>query len=328
MYSSKRIFKSRIFISAATILAAAIILIVFGLLKKTHKSTLQGQLENTDYRVCSKVPSRVVRFLVHEGQSVHRGDTLVILSAPEVNAMEKQATASRDASEAVADLTQEGTRKEAISSAYDVWQQAKAHTTIAQKTFQRMNNLYQQGVISAQRRDEIKAEYESAIDAENAAKSQYDMAENGFRSEEKRVSAADVDRSQAKIEQVKAMLNETVITAVTDGYVAEMFVEVGEFVNTGAPIMNISTYNYWFTFNITEDKLPGIDVGRHIRIYIPALNETIPARVKLVKNEGNFAAWKATRALQDIDLKVFEVQAEPLKPLRHPHEGMSAIVVK
>lgn len=327
MRTRVKIIRNRILLITAAILFIVIALVIIGLLKDIHKQTVQGQIETTDYRVSSKVPSRVEKFLVSEGQYVHSGDTLALLSAPEVNAMENQAIASRDVSKAVSDLATDGSRKEVISSSYDVWQQAIAKKDIASKTYQRINNLYQEGVMSAQRKDEALAAFQAASAAVNAAHSQYQMAVNGARKEEKQAASAGVRKAQADIDKVKALVGETVLTASADGYVTEIFPEVGEVVGTGAPIMNIATNDAWFTFNVREDCLPGISIGNKIKVYLPASNETIPARVTLIKNVGNFASWKATRSLEDIDLKVFEVQARPMAIMKTPHAGMSVIIV-
>lgn len=314
--------------TAIIIMSAVILMIIIGLFKKDHEQTIQGQMETTDYRVSSKVPARVVKFYVTEGQFVHAGDTLVRLSAPDVDAKEDQAKSARDAAEAIADMKENGTRKEAIRGAYDVWQQSIAKRQITQKTYQRMQSLFLQGVISAQKRDEANAAANAAKASEQAARSQYDMAVNGSRDEEKRFAEANVRVGNAVVAQVKSYVEETVLTATADGYVSEIFPEVGELVGSGAPIMNIVTNDAWFTFNIREDLLPGIEIGQQVRVYMPATNETIPARITLMKNEGNFAAWKATRALEDVDLKVFEVQARPLRTIRTPHSGMSVTLIK
>jgi HlyD family secretion protein len=310
------------------IMAVVITLIIVGLSMRRHDSTLQGQVETTDYRVASKVPSRVVKLLVKEGQRVHAGDTLVILSAPEVNAMEQGAVASRDVSQAVEQQTDNGTRQETVNSTYEIWQQAIAQQEIAHKTYQRLQALFSQGVVAAQRRDEALAAYRAASAAVRAAYSQYQLMQNGSRTEEKEAAAAVVRNAVAKIAEVKAFLRETVLTASADGYVSEVFVEPGEMVGTGAPILNVDTDEAWFTFNITEDKLPGIEYGTKVKVYLPASDETVLARVTRINNVGNFAAWKATRALDDVDLKVFEVQARPIVKMKKPHEGESAILRK
>lgn len=325
---SQIILHNKVLLIGAILLLAVIAAIIIGLCLPGHCPTIQGQLETTDYRVATKVPSRVVRLCVGEGDRVRRGDTIAYLTAPEVTALEQGAQATHDVAVANDRLVNEGTRKELIRSSYDRWQQAVAQVDIKEKTYRRMENLYKQGVVAEQRRDEAKAARDAAVAAAAALNQQYEMAVAGVRKEEKAATAAATRNAAAKIKEVKALLNETVLTAPQDGVVTEVFVEPGEIVGTGAPIMNVETDDAWFTFYLTEDQLPGIDYGQHVRIYRPSTGDTVEARITRINNAGNFAAWKATRALDDLDLKVFDIRARALKPMKGVHGGESAVLLK
>lgn len=322
------IVHNKVLLTAVILLMLVLVAIIVGLCLPEHKPTLQGQLETTDYRVATKVPSRVVRLCVDEGDRVHKGDTLVYLFAPEVNAMEQGAQATHDVTVANDRLVNEGTRKELIRSSYDRWQQAEAQVTIRKKTYRRMQNLFSQGVVAEQRRDEAKAAYDAAVASAAALRDQYNMAVNGARKEEKVASEAVTRNAKAKIEEVKSLLNETVLTAPQDGVVTEVFVEPGEIVGIGAPIMNVETDESWFTFYFTEDKLQGIDYGSIVKVWRPASGDTVEARITRINNAGDFASWKATRALEDLDLKVFDVRATPVKKIKSPHGGESAVLLR
>ncbi len=321
------IFHNKVLLTAIILLMAIAVAVVVGLCIPEHKPALQGQLETTDYRVATKVPSRVVRVCVSEGERVRKGDTLVYLSAPEVNALEQGARATRDVAVANRDLVDDGTRQEVINSSRDLWQQAEVRVGITRKTYDRMERLYEQGVVAGQKRDEAKASYDAAVAAARSRHEQYRAALNGARAEERRASSAVVRNATAKIAEVRSLVGETVLTAPQDGVVTEVFVEPGEIVGTGAPIMNVETDDAWFTFYFTEDKLQGIDYGSIVRVYRPASGDTVEARVTRINNAGDFAAWKSTRALEDIDLKVFDVRARPLRKLKAVHGGESAVLV-
>lgn len=322
------IFHNKILLTAIIILFIVIAAILVGLSLPKHQPTIEGQLESTDYRVSTKVPSRVVKLLVGEGDYVHQGDTLAILSAPEVNALEQVAQAKEEAAGAGEALINEGTRKEAVQSAYFRWQQAVSARDISEKTYARISKLYAQGVVSEQKRDEAQSARDAAVAAAQAMREQYEQAKNGSRHEEKRASGAMTKAAGARVKEVKSLLNETVLTAPQSGWVTEVFVEIGEFVGTGAPIMNVETDDYWFSFFVNEDKLKGIDYHEKVLIYRPATGDTVLTHVTRIENAGDFASWKATRALNDIDLKLFEVRMRADKPLKSPHAGESAVWVR
>lgn len=325
--------KNKIFTSILTmalvIIAVIVVIITVGLLRTSKEDTLQGQVETTDYRLSSKVPSRVLEIRVKEGDFVRRGDTLVVLEAPEVEAKLSQANAAYNAAKAMEDKAYNGARQEDILAAYEMWQKSKAAVEVMEKTYNRVQRLFENGVMAEQKRDEAKAQYDAAVATEKAVKAKYDMAVNGARNEDKSMAQAQAERAKGAIAEVNSYIKETVLTAIADGQITEIFPEIGELVGTGAPIMNVSVVNdLWFTFNIREDKLKGYSVGSQAEVYVPAVDQTIPVRITLMKDVGSFAVWKATKALDDIDLKTFEVQAHPLQPVSGIVSGMSAVLRK
>lgn len=322
----KKIFTNVLKI-ALLLIIIIVIVIIADLLRTSKEDTLEGQAETTDYRLSSKVPSRVSEIRVKEGDFVHKGDTLVILEAPEIEAKLSQAHAAFDAAKAMEQKAYNGARQEDIQAAYEMWQKAKAAVEVTEKTYNRVQRLFEGGVMAEQKRDEAKAQYNAAVATEKAAKAKYDMATNGTRNEDKSMAQAQAERAKGAIAEVHSYIKETVLTATADGQVTEIFPEVGELVGTGAPIMNVSVVSdVWFTFNIREDKLKGYAIGTQTEVYIPATGQTIPVRITLMKDVGSFAVWKATKALDDLDLKTFEVQAHPLKPVKGVMSGMSAVL--
>ena len=317
--------------TALVLVGAIVVVIIAGLSMPEHPNILQGQAETTDYRLSSKVPARVLEFRVQEGDRVCRGDTLVILEAPDIRAKLSQAEAAYTAARAQEQKAQNGTRREQVQQAYEMWQKARAGMDVAEKTYNRVNRLFKQGVMAEQKRDEARANYEAMVATEKAAHAQYDMACNGARQEDKTAAGAQVERAQGAINEVSSYVDETVLLAMADGEVTEIFPEVGELVGTGTPIMNIScTDDVWFTFNVREDLLPGLKVGIETEVYLPALDKRVPVRITKMKDVGSFAVWKATKALDGFDLKTFEVQARPLKTAETEgvRSGMSAVMEK
>lgn len=321
-----------IILAAALILVGIIIVtIVIGLSLPEHPDIIQGQAETTDYRLSSKVPARVCEIRVQEGDHVRRGDTLVVLEAPDIRAKLSQAEAAYAAAQAQEQKAQNGTRQEQVQQAYEMWQKARAAMEVAEKTYHRINRLFENGVMAEQKRDEAQAQYEAMVVTERAARSQYDMAVNGARLEDKAAAGAQVQRAQGAVSEVTSYMDETVLLATADGVVTEIFPELGELVGTGAPIMNVScTDDVWFTFNIREDLLPGLTVGTETEVYLPAFDKRIPVRIIKMKDVGTFAVWKATKALDGFDLKTFEVKARPLNAegLENVRSGMSVIMEK
>ncbi|MBQ9645956.1 MAG: HlyD family secretion protein [Prevotella sp.] len=288
---------------------------------------IQGQVEAGEYRVSSKVPGRILEIRVKEGDFVHVGDTLAILDAPEVQAKMAQARGAEQGASALEQMAQNGARKEQVQGAYQLLQQAKAGLEIAEKSYGRVQRLYDEGVMSAQKRDEAQAMYKSAQAQMKAAQSQYDMAVNGARREEKLAAQAQVERARGAVQEVNAYIGETVQTAQMDGEVSSIYPKVGELVGTGSPIMTISLMDdLWGSFNVREDQLGDMQMGREFTAFVPAFNKEVKMKVYHLKDQGSYAVWKATKASGQYDLKTFEVKARPIGKLEGLRPGMSLVV--
>ena len=291
---------------------------------------IMGQAEATEVRISGKVPGRIESYRFGEGDRVKAGDTLVFLDTPEVWAKLQQAEAVQKAAEAQHTKAIKGARTQEITGAYELWQKAKAGLEIAYKSYTRVQNLFDKGVVSAQKRDEAEANYKAMAATEKAAKSQYDMAVAGARTEDKAAASALVQQAGGAVAEVASYLKETALVSPIDGEVSERFPEVGELVGTGAPIMNIADLNdLWVTFSIREDHLKAIKIGSELEAFIPALdNQPIRLKVYYMKDMGTYAAWKATKMNGQFDSKTFEVRARPLEKVVNLRPGMSVIMKK
>ena len=319
---------NNILLAIAGFVAVVIIVALIGFLALDRDvDVIQGQVEVTEYRVSSKVPGRILELRVSEGDYVKAGDTLAILDAPEVRAKMEQARSAESAAAALELKAQNGARKEQIQGAYSVLQQAKAGYEIAEKSYQRIQRLYDEGVMSAQKRDEVYANYKAMEAQMKAAQSQYDMAVNGARMEDKLAAAAQVGRAKGAVQEVNSYIHETVQIAQKEGEVANIYPKVGELVGTGSPIMSIAVMDdMWGTFNVREDQLNGMKVGSEFTAFVPAFNKEIKMKVYYLKDQGSYAVWKATKSNGQYDLKTFEVKARPVEKLDGLRPGMSLII--
>lgn len=329
MASEKSQHKSVLIAIAAFTAIILIIGIVGYFTIGNEPEVLQGQVDVSEYRVSSKVLGRILEIRVKEGDYVHVGDTLAILDAPEVQAKKLQAEGAENAAAAMSDMAQNGARQEQINGAYEIWQQAKAGLEIAHKSYDRVQRLFDEGVMSEQKRDEAFASFKALEAQERAAKSQYDMAKNGARMEEKRAAKAQVARANGAIQEVNSYIHETVQIAQAEGEVSNIYPKVGELVGTGSPIMTISIMSdMWGTFNVREDQLNGLKAGDKFIAFIPAFNKDIEMKVTHIKDQGSYATWKATKSNGQYDLKTFEVEARPTQKFEGLRPGMSLVIKK
>ena len=289
---------------------------------------IMGQAEATQVRISGKVPGRIESYRFREGDKVNVGDTLVFLDTPEVMAKLQQAEAARSAAEAQSLKASKGARSQEITGMYEMWQKAKAGLEIAEKSYKRVQNLYDQGVMSAQKRDEAAANYQAMAATEKAALSQYEMAQEGARVEDKLAAGALVRQAEGAVAEVTSYMNERALISPVSGEVAERFPEIGELVGSGAPIMYIIDLDdMWVTFSVREDLLKDMKTGTVITGFIPALeNMPITMHIYYMKDMGTYAAWKATKSTGQFDAKTFEVRARPSQKVPDLRPGMSVII--
>lgn len=321
--------KSRNIIIGIAVILLLIFVIVSGWIMATPPElVLQGEAEARHIKVASKIPGRIDQILVRQGSKVKAGDTLLLIGTPELDAKKIQAQSARHAAESQSLKAQNGAREEQIEGAYRLWKKSQVGVDVMEKTYNRVKNLYDEGVVSAQKLDEITAKYHAAIETEKAAKSQYDMAKKGARYEDQMGANALVDQASGVIMELDSYLSEAQVKAPIDGEIASVISQEGELVNTGFPIFTIvDLTDIWVVFNIRENLLSKFKMDKVINIDIPALSvENVEVRISYLNPLGDFATWKATKTAGEFDMKTFEVHAIPVKPIDDLRPGMTVLV--
>lgn len=309
-----------------------LIVVIVGLLGvfalRPEPEVLMGEVAVSEYRVSNKVPGRISEIFVSEGQQVKAGDTLAYISSPEVDAKLKQAQAARSAASAQNNKAKNGARQQQVSAAYEMWQKALVGVDIANKSLERVKKLYDKKVVSAQKYDEVEAQYKTAVATANAAKTQYDLALDGAQDEDKAAAQALVAQASGVVQEVTSYVNDRYLLAPCDGEVAEIYPKRSELVGTGSPVMSIlDMSDVWFTFSVREDLLNDLKVGAIVNINIPALGEqTYKAKVTYLKAMASYATWRATKVNGQYDVKSFDVKLVPVDEIPDLRAGMTAII--
>ncbi len=307
---------------------AAVISLSIYFFSNSEPTYLQGQVEAKQINVAPKVPDRVKAIYKQEGDQVHKGDLLLELESTELDAKLSQAEAARLAAQAQSDKAQRGARTEQIQAAYNVWQQAQAAADFAAKSYERVNNLYNDKVLPAQKKDEVYTQMVALQKQADAAKSQYEMAKNGARVEDKTAAQALVAQAQGVITEVNAYKDGAKVFAPADAEIQTIIPNEGEIVNAGYPVMNlIDSSDEWIVFNIREDKMADFKIGTKFKGIVPALaNQEIEMEVKHIAVQADFATWTATKSKGDFDKKTFAIKAYPTEKIKDLRPGMSVLV--
>lgn len=318
-------------VAMSCVVLGVIALAIIGFVFLGHPDEIvEGQADATSVRISGKLPGRVVELYVHEGDFVRKGDTLVHIHSSLAEAKLMQAEGMETAARAQDNKVDAGTRSQIIQAAEDMVAQAQAAVGIAEKTYRRMENLFKEGVVSEQKRDEAKAAYDAAVAAHRAALSQLSLARQGAQKQDKESASAMVEVARGGVDEVRSVLEDQYLLAPCDAQVDQIYPEVSELVMLGAPIMSLlKLSDKWVTFNVREDLLKDMPLGGEIEIMIPALDKkTCKARIYYSRDLGSYATWQATKSVGQWDSKTFEIKARPLDSIPGLRPGMTVIYKK
>lgn len=322
--------RSLMFGLIAIVVVTLLLAIIGFVFMREPDEIIEGQADATSVRISGKLPGRVVELMVSEGDMVKAGDTLVHIHSSLAEAKLMQAEAMENVAAAQNQKVDAGTRSQIIQAAAELVAQAKAGATITRKTYDRMQRLFEQGVVSEQKRDEAKAAYDAAVAAQQAAESQLSLAHSGAQKEDKESAAALVTAARGGVAEVESLLEDQYLTAPCDGQIDQIYPQPGELVSLGAPIMSLLKIDdKWVTFNVREELLSQMKLGDSITVEIPALDRmSAKARIYYVRDMGSYATWRATKATGDWDSRTFEVKARTTDQIPDLRPGMTVLYRK
>lgn len=305
---------------------AIVVVVGLWLAWRTPAEQLKGMADADTINVAAKITARLAELKVREGDRVTAGQVLFVLDSPEVAAKEQQAQGALEAARAVADKADEGARSEDIRAAQANWKRAEAGATLADATYQRVQNLFNEGVMTRQKRDEALAQARSSRELSNAARAQYDQALAGARDQDKRAAQGQVRQAQGAVAEVDAARDEINGRAPMAGEINKRMSDIGELVPAGYPVFTLVDIDrMWVSVNLRESQMRGLKVGTRLRGNVPALDRDAEFEVYFINPAGDYATWRATRQSSGYDVRSFEIRLRPVAPVEGFRPGMSVL---
>jgi HlyD family secretion protein len=308
------------------IVAAAVIVLSMYYLMRPEPLLVQGEVDATRLDIAARVDGRVKEIPVERSQNVAAGAVLVRIDNPETLAKHGQMTAAKAVAEAQLANILAGTRPEVIAARKAALERAQAAQILAQKTFDRVQHLTEQGNAPQARLDQVTDNLHESERAVDQAKSAYDQAVNGYTREEREIARANLEKASADIQAVQSIVDQMAVYAPVAAQIYQRNVEPGEYVSPGVPLVTlIDLADVWIHFDLREDLVKTLKVGDRFDVRVPALGDRrITVEVKLIATKGEYASWRATRATGDFDLRTFSIRAYPVQPVPELRPGMSA----
>lgn len=310
------------------LIVVAVVSAVGIILLGKQPTILQGQVESTEIRISGKLPGRIDTFYVVEGQNVNKGDTLVLINSPEGEAKYDQVNAMREFAVYQNQKIDDGTRKQIVESVRQLWNKSKSDLNLAKITYDRIEALYKDSVVTSQRRDEVQAIYNAAVAYERAAYQQYQMAVDGAQKQDKESAQAMVNAARGALGEVSAVLQDARLVAPESGQISAIYPKRGELVGVGTPIMSLVVLeDAYAVLNVREDLLPHFKMGGTFKGDVPALDrKDMVFKIDYISPMGSYATWRSTKQTGSYDLRTFEIHARPETVTQDLRPGMSVLV--
>ncbi len=303
-------------VAVSVALAAAAGIVAFLVLRPgVVARSAPGVVQPTEIKIAPEISGRFLHYAVAPGQRVNRGDKLAELSNPELKAALVLARAQLGLARAARDRVYAGPRQEQVDALARDIEIANANLVYAQQQFTRTSQLTATGFASHQDLDKATTAVETANANLSLAKQRYETARLGPTKEERAIADAEVEHAAAAVATVAARVAKLQIHAPADGNVGLLVAEPGEAIVPGQPLMTLHPVRKrWVSFNVREDQLDGLKIGSRVELMPAGGNAPLQARIDEMIVRGEFATWRAARAVGDHDLNSFVLRADPVAP--------------
>jgi len=295
-----------------------LIIALFFLFKRSDNDDEQliGMVDATSIDVAAEFPGRLDSLLVHQGDTVARGQLLGVLRTTEIDAIRAQALAAVEAAKGQQELLQQGPRSELVSATGKLYNIAQDQYEQFSKTYERMQRLYNADVISGQERDVFFFKYQAAKKEMETAKLNLEMLQKGTRPEVLKSADAIVEQAQQAYELTKALKENTRIYAPADGVITSLVIHEGEIVSIGYPIMSIEKKNsFILRFNIRQDIAAKLKPGTEAKVKVPGCDPPVfDVTVTSIAPSLTFANWVPSKDKGQFELRTFTIEFKPKNP--------------
>jgi HlyD family secretion protein len=290
----------------------AITSLFIGCEKNINKGQIQGKIENEQIAVVSKIPGKIIKIFVKEGDWVKKGDTLAILDIPEVNAKINQAEGAVTSAKAQYNMAVKGATDNQIKQLEAKKQGLKEQYQFAQKSIKRLDNMLKDSLVSQQTYDEAFAKYEGAQAQYNAVVAELDDAKKGGRIEQQNMALGQQDRAFGALQEVETANKERYVIAPQDMSIETITLNLGELALPGYTLFNgYITNSTYFRFTVPESQLDKIKKGQEMTVHVVYNKKNVKGMVSTIKQLGAYG--NIATAYPDFEMQesLFEIKITP-----------------
>lgn len=287
--------------------------LIIGCGQSKNDGKIQGKVEKEQIAVVSKIPGKILKVFVKEGDLVKKGDTLALLDIPEVDAKKNQAEGAVVSAKAQYKMAVKGATDNQIKQLEAKQKALKEQYAFAQKSIRRLSNMLKDSLVSQQTYDEAFAKYQGAQSQYIAVQAELDDARRGARIEQQTMALGQQDRALGALQEVETADKERYIIAPQDMSIETITLNVGELALPGYTLFNGYLDNTtYFRFTLPESQLDKVKKGQELSVYVPYKKKEMKGRVSTIKQLGAYGNIATAYPDYEMQESLFEIRITPV----------------
>ena len=274
--------------------------------------SVSGTIETDEVHVASRYGGRVVAIHAQEGDALPPGQLIVELDATELRAR-------RDHAAAQLEELEHGPRPSEIAAAKAEWESLVAQADLARVDENRVNELFEQKVASAQERDSAVSRAKQLAQSADAAKKRYDLFVEGTRPEQ-------IAQGRAQLAEIDAQLREMQIVAPTNAVLEVLSVKIGDVLPANREVATLLLpAHLWARVYVPEPWLGRIQLGQTVNVRTDSSGEMAQGVIEQINRQAEFTP-RNVQTVEDRVRQVFGVKVRLPSDTGQLRAGMSVDV--
>lgn len=278
----------------------------------TEITSYRGKVKFETISVSSKLAGRISKIYVEEGQTAKKGDTLALLYLPEVNAKMTQVEGAVTAAKGQLNMALNGATIEQLNQINSQITAGKAQLNFAQQSYNRLQAMYKDSLVSLQQFDEVKMKRDMAKAQVSALEAKRKEVSKSARTEQIDQAKGQLSRAIGAKEEVLSAANEKFIIAPADMSIETISLVEGELLTPGYALFNgYKKDSVYFRFTVPESKVYDFEVGEPLTLINPFTEEEINTKIVAIKQLAQYANITSTAPLYELSESIYELKVSP-----------------
>jgi len=274
---------------------------------------VQGKVKRDALSIVSKYPGRIITHYVEEGAIAQKGDTLALLNVPEIEAKKAQAEGAVLAAKAQYEMALKGATSDQLAQVSAKLDAVTEQYSFAEKSYNRVNAMHMDSLISDQKYDEVYMKYQGAKAQYEGVLAKYNEVKKGLRNEKIRMALGSYERAKGALQEANVAYGERFVIAPQHMTIETIALKNGELALPGYGLITGYQLNStYFRFTVAEGAIANYTIGQTYTVSSPFTKTSYEGKLVTVKQLTSYA--NITSAFPDYKLgeATYELKLVPV----------------